>query len=54
MIQELNQEKQKLISAEPYSWIYARIGRGAGDATPAEALLFGFSLTDRDLRSEGY
>lgn len=50
MIQELNQEQQKLISTEPYSWIYVRAGRGAGDATPAEAILFGFSLTDRDLR----
>lgn len=50
MIQKLNQDQQKLISAEPYSWIYARIGRGAGDATPAEAILFGHVITDRELR----
>lgn len=51
MIQDLTPEQQALISTEPYSWIYALIGNGAADATPAEAiLLFDRELTDRELR----
>lgn len=51
MIQDQTPEQQALISTEPYSWIYALIGQGASDATPAEAiLLFDCELTDRELR----
>lgn len=50
MDQPLTPEQQQLLSTTPYSWIYERIGHGAEDATPAEAILFGHTLTDRELR----
>lgn len=50
MIQTLTSEQQQLLHTAPYKWIYTRIGNGASDATPAEAILFGHTLTDRELR----
>lgn len=49
-MQQLTPEQQKLISREPYDWIYARIGQGVSGSMPAEAILFGRSMTDRELR----
>lgn len=37
--------EQQFLSTTPYSWIYERIGHGAKDATPAEAILFGHNAT---------
>ena len=50
MTHPLTPEQQQLLSTTPYSWIYERVGHGAEDATPAEAILFGHTLTDRELR----
>ena len=44
MIQALTSEQRKLLNSAPYKWIFVRIGSGAPDATPAEAILFGHTF----------